>query len=102
MMASKLCLCLFIYLILHAEMSFRDLNTRFSGINHAFLSQAVLKLDSVRHSLDAFINSETIIIGHTLENDLKALRMVHCRCIDTSILFPHCKGHPFRRALRDL
>lgn len=30
----------------------------------------------------------TLQVGHTLENDLKALRLVHGRCIDTSFLFP--------------
>ena len=59
-------------------------------------------LESIRRSLDVLINSETIIIGHALDNDLKTLRMVHYRCVDTAILFPHRSGPPYRRALRDL
>lgn len=52
--------------------------------------------------MDAFISSETIIIGHALENDLKTLRMIHHRCVDTAVLFPHPAGAPYRRALQAL
>ncbi|KZT20361.1 ribonuclease H-like protein [Neolentinus lepideus HHB14362 ss-1] len=79
-----------------------DYNTRFSGITPEEYAKAVLPLSSIRQSLDAFINSETIIAGHALENDLKTLRMIHHRCVDTVALFPHPAGSPFRRALRDL
>ncbi|KAL0949464.1 hypothetical protein HGRIS_009518 [Hohenbuehelia grisea] len=79
-----------------------DYNTRFSGITADEYSKAVLPLASIRQSLDAFINSETVIVGHALENDLKTLRMIHHRCVDTAIMFPHPAGPPYRRALRDL
>ena len=35
--------------------------------------------------------SETFLVGHSLENDLKALRVVHSRVLDTALLFPHPK-----------
>lgn len=41
-------------------------------------------------------------IGHGLENDLRAIRVVHTTIIDTCQLFPHPRGLPFRLALRDL
>lgn len=31
-------------------------------------------------------------VGHALENDLAALRVLHSRCIDTAALFPHPKA----------
>ncbi|OJT04159.1 hypothetical protein TRAPUB_5204 [Trametes pubescens] len=79
-----------------------DYNTRFSGITPENLGSARLPLASIRRSMDAFISSETIIIGHALENDLKTLRMIHHRCVDTAVLFPHPAGAPYRRALRAL
>ncbi|KAF9247301.1 ribonuclease H-like protein [Melanogaster broomeanus] len=79
-----------------------DYNTRFSGITQEEHQKASLSLPSIRRSLDAFINSETIVIGHALENDLKTLRMIHYQCVDTAILFPHRAGLPYRRSLRDL
>ncbi|KAH0839877.1 ribonuclease H-like protein [Lanmaoa asiatica] len=79
-----------------------DYNTRFSGITKEEHQKASLSLPLIRQSLDAFINSETIIIGHALENDLKTLRIIHHQCIDTAIIFPHRAGPPYRRSLRDL
>ncbi len=79
-----------------------DFNTRFSGITPEAYDSAILPLASIRESLDVFIDSDTIIIGHALENDLKTLRMIHHRCVDTAVMFPHKSGAPYRRALRDL
>ena len=79
-----------------------DYITRFSGITAENHSKAVLTLASIRKSLDALINANTILIGHALDNDLKALRMIHRQCVDTAMLFPHRAGHPYRRALKDL
>lgn len=79
-----------------------DFNTRFSGITAENYATAVLQLSAIRRSLDALINSNTIIIGHALDNDLKTLRMVHHRCVDTVVMFPHRAGPPYRQALRHL
>ena len=38
----------------------------------------------------------------SLENDLKALKVVHSRVLDTVLLFPHPKGLPYRSALKVL
>ncbi|KAL5508315.1 REX3 [Sanghuangporus vaninii] len=85
------------------EVEVIDYNTRFSGITEEeYEKNALLPLKSIRRALDAYINSNTIIVGHALENDLKTLRMVHLRCVDTAVLFPHRSGSPYRRALRDL
>lgn len=79
-----------------------DYITRFSGITPENHAKAVLPLTSIRESLDSYINSDTILIGHALDNDLKTLRMIHTQCVDTAILFPHQAGPPYRRALKDL
>ncbi|EIN10457.1 hypothetical protein PUNSTDRAFT_64972 [Punctularia strigosozonata HHB-11173 SS5] len=79
-----------------------DYNTRFSGVTAESMDKARLTLSSLRKSLDALINEKTILIGHALDNDLKTLRMIHHRCVDTAILFPHPSGPPYRKALRFL
>ncbi|KAI5481748.1 RNA exonuclease 1 [Pseudohyphozyma bogoriensis] len=79
-----------------------DLNTRFSGVKEEDLGKAVLDCAGVREALGRFMDEKTIIVGHGLENDLKALRLVHPTIIDTAILFPHSRGPPFRNALRNL
>ncbi|CAK7566249.1 MAG: RNA exonuclease 3 [Sporothrix epigloea] len=55
-----------------------------------------------RALLHHLISPNTILIGHGLENDLRALRMVHSRISDTALLFPHPKGLPIRYSLRVL
>ncbi|KDQ12757.1 hypothetical protein BOTBODRAFT_112367, partial [Botryobasidium botryosum FD-172 SS1] len=77
-----------------------DFNTRFSGVTT--LVGAVHDLNGVRKALDAFIGPDTILVGHALENDLKTLRMIHSKVVDTAVLYPHRAGPPYRRALRDL
>ncbi|KAK7061804.1 exonuclease domain-containing protein [Favolaschia claudopus] len=79
-----------------------DFNTRFSGITEADYAKAVLPLASIRDSLDALINADTVLIGHALDNDLNTLRIVHYNVVDTALIFKHNAGPPYRKALRDL
>ncbi|SCV71928.1 BQ2448_4622 [Microbotryum intermedium] len=79
-----------------------DLNTRFSGVQEGDVEEASLDVVGVRTALGILIDQETIIVGHGLENDLKALRCVHRKVIDTAILFPHPNGGTWRHSLRNL
>lgn len=81
-----------------------DYNTRFSGITAKDLKKgnAAKNLKEVQNDLMDFINADTILIGHGLENDLKALKMIHSTVVDTSVIFPHYYGLPYRRSLRSL
>ena len=47
-------------------------------------------------------DTDTVLIGHSLENDLKCLRLLHYRCLDTAYSYPHWRGIPWRRKLREL
>ena len=49
-----------------------------------------------------FVNCSTILMGHSLKSDLRALKIVHMSVIDTSIVYPHSLGSPMRRSLKDL
>lgn len=44
-------------------------------------------LKDIQEKLRKIIYKETILIGHSLENDLMALEIVHTNVIDTSVLF---------------
>ncbi|KAJ7498823.1 ribonuclease H-like domain-containing protein [Mycena latifolia] len=79
-----------------------DYNTRFSGVTEGDYAKAVLPLSAIRESLDTLINADTVLIGHGLDNDLKTLRIIHHVVVDTSIMFKHPAGPPYRKALRDL
>ncbi|XP_063915859.1 uncharacterized protein LOC135131923 isoform X2 [Zophobas morio] len=79
-----------------------DYNTRFSGITAKDLNHNAKKLREVQNDLRGFINADTILIGHGLENDLRALKLVHKTVVDTALVFPHYHGFPYRRSLRQL
>ena len=48
------------------------------------------------------IDAKDILIGHSLESDLRAVKLLHSTIVDTSVVFPHKMGPPFKRALRTL
>ncbi|KAJ3616784.1 hypothetical protein Zmor_009023 [Zophobas morio] len=78
-------------LVLPAE-EIIDYNTEFSGITSELLENVTVRIEDVQRELLEFIFSDTILVGHSLENDLLALKMCHELVIDTSILFPHPHG----------
>lgn len=78
-----------------------DLNTKYSGI--AEIKEEALTFDETVTFLAAYINPKTILIGHGLENDMNAMRLIHDRIIDTAILYPKYRASPtFRHRLKDL
>ncbi|XP_068913717.1 RNA exonuclease 1 homolog isoform X2 [Tenebrio molitor] len=80
-----------------------DYNTRFSGITARDLKAGPTKtLHQVQNDLRGFVKAETILIGHGLENDLRALKMVHANVVDTSLAFPHYSGPHYKHSLKQL
>lgn len=55
-----------------------------------------------RDLLFSLLSPSTPLIGHGLENDLNAVRMVHPTLIDTILLYPHKAGLPYRYGLKML
>lgn len=46
--------------------------------------------------------AESILIGHGLDSDFRALKLFHDRVVDTTYLYPHRQGLPMKRSLRML
>lgn len=76
--------------------------SRFSGITPALLEPITTTLQEVQQHLltNLIIDSRTILIGHSLSSDLRALKLAHPRCIDTSVCFQHSRGPPSKPGLK--
>uniref|UniRef100_G1Q666 Exonuclease domain-containing protein n=1 Tax=Myotis lucifugus TaxID=59463 RepID=G1Q666_MYOLU len=79
-----------------------DYNTRFSGVTAADLAHTSTSIRDVQAALLTLFNAHTILIGHSLQSDLLALKLIHGTVLDTSVLFPHRRGLPYKRSLRNL
>lgn len=55
-----------------------------------------------RDLLFSLISPSTPLIGHGLENDLNAVRVVHPTVVDSVLLYPHKMGLPYRFGLKRL
>ncbi|VDK36548.1 unnamed protein product [Taenia asiatica] len=79
-----------------------DANTRFSGLSIEQLEASQLQITDVQMELLQLWDEDTILIGHSLESDLTALKFIHSKVVDTSVVFPHRRGLPYKRALRTI
>lgn len=78
-----------------------DLNTRWSGVSE--IADSALSFDELMSLLGEIIDQNTILVGHGLENDVNALRLIHERIVDTAILYPKHQATPtFRHPLKSL
>lgn len=79
-----------------------DYKSKYSGITEESLKYCSKRLFDVQLDLMKIFDKESILIGHSLDSDLKALKMVHYNVVDTSIIYPHKYGPPYKWGLKFL
>ncbi|CAO3666605.1 unnamed protein product [Rhizopus stolonifer] len=79
-----------------------DYVTHISGVSEESLIGITTTLSDIQQKLLGLINGDTILVGHGLVNDLKCLKMKHPYIIDTSLIYHHKNGPPYKPSLKDL
>ena len=76
--------------------------TQFSGITPALLSDVVTTLSDIQSQLLTLLTPSTVLLGHSLESDLNAMKLTHPFVVDTALIYPHPRGPPLRSSLKFL
>ncbi|RDD43910.1 Small RNA degrading nuclease 5 [Trichoplax sp. H2] len=79
-----------------------DYRTRYSGITSDDLIGVKIRLNDVHELLKAALPKDAILVGHSLENDLRAMRMIWNNIIDTSVQFSNPKSPTSKPSLKFL
>jgi RNA exonuclease 1 len=64
------------------------------------LEPVTTTLQDIQKKLVDILHPRTILIGHSLNSDLTALKLTHPFIIDTAIIYPHPRGPPLKSSLK--
>lgn len=79
-----------------------DYLTQYSGITPGLLENVHTTVGDVQQRLLEIISPDDIIVGHSLDNDMRALKMYHQNYIDTSVIYGDQRGIRFKPSLKSL
>ncbi|XP_057974924.1 small RNA degrading nuclease 1 isoform X2 [Malania oleifera] len=66
-----------------------DYRTKITGVTAKDLDGVTCSLVDIQKSMKKILSHGTILVGHSLNNDLQALRIDHAKVIDTSLIFKY-------------
>ncbi|XP_008292117.1 RNA exonuclease 5, partial [Stegastes partitus] len=70
--------------------------TKFSGITAAMLRPITTTLRDVQDKIRMLLPGDAVLVGHSINNDLMALKLIHQHVIDTSLLYRREFGQRFK------
>lgn len=77
-----------------------DYLTPYSGMTKEKLDPVKTTLHDIQMRLLTLLTPRTILVGHSLDSDLAALKLTHPCIVDTSIMYPHPRGPPLKSSLK--
>jgi RNA exonuclease 1 len=64
------------------------------------LAPVTTTLPDIQKKLLEILHPRTILVGHSLNSDLTALKITHPFLIDTAVIYPHPRGPPLKSSLK--
>lgn len=77
-----------------------DYLTSYSGMTAERVATAATSFRKAQKQLKKIIDYDTILVGHSLECDLRVLKLAHPHVIDTSSIYQHTRGPPYKPSLK--
>ncbi|TKY55676.1 Small RNA degrading nuclease 3 [Spatholobus suberectus] len=74
-----------------------DYRTDITGVSSQDLEAVTCSLADIQKSMKKLLSHGTILVGHSLHNDLRVLKLDHIRVVDTSYIFQSSDGSIHRR-----
>ncbi|KAL2333503.1 hypothetical protein Fmac_014716 [Flemingia macrophylla] len=74
-----------------------DFRTEITGVSSQDLKEVTCSLADIQKSMKKLLSNGTILVGHSLHNDLNVLKLDYVRVVDTSYIFQSLDGSIHRR-----